>query len=104
MYFFLQEFTALFYLITPNTSAIILRTSIKVADRLVWGDEGNLSLTEGKADTVNKFLMTTTMQYLQEVIITMLLFILLSSGRVFVFPHCPFLQQLHLQVLCSLSG
>lgn len=39
--------------------------------------------------------MTTTMQYLQEVIITMLLFILLSSGRVFVFPHCPFLQQLH---------
>lgn len=29
MYFFPQEFTAMFYLITPNISAIILETSLK---------------------------------------------------------------------------
>lgn len=40
--------------------------------------EGNSSLTEVNADGVSKILMTVTMQYLQRVIIIILLFILLS--------------------------
>lgn len=70
MYFFPQEFTAMFCLITPNISGIILGTCLKGCLQARIGDKGNSSLTEKKANTVNNFLMTTAVQYLQKVIIT----------------------------------
>lgn len=48
MYFFPQEFTVMFYLITPNISGIVLGTCLKGCLRARMGGEGNSSLTEGK--------------------------------------------------------
>ncbi|OPJ68492.1 hypothetical protein AV530_006121 [Patagioenas fasciata monilis] len=52
--------------INHNEPSIILGTCLKGCLQARMGGEGNSSLTEKKADTVNNFLMTTAVQYLQK--------------------------------------